>query len=261
MRTLKQKAAKPSAKLARKPATTARRARPRNLQTPPGKAKTPSHRVVSTAKEAIAALGGQKAVADWLGISEGSISGWLMNDEVAPSRALPVYLSLRAKGIECAPTVFGASSWDEEMVPDTTPQQRARAVAMHDPEVSLADLVRDVPASPLLIEAMEFFPEHRASVWLDSDVVDGTRAQRAVRALIMQSHDELRALAARTRAKPVNSWSDLVALAFLDECHHLVGFNADEDEECKQLRREILRIAKIDAKAIVLSKVHEGVGL
>jgi hypothetical protein len=67
-------------------------------------------------RKAIAALGGPSHVGRKLYITQGSVSGWIMEGRVARGWHLQVYLSLKEQGIDPHPSLFGLKSWDDVMI-------------------------------------------------------------------------------------------------------------------------------------------------
>lgn len=73
--------------------------------------------LITTEREAIRALGGRAKVAAWLNVSISAVSNWIAYGHIARGKELHILLSLRARGYEVSPKLFGASSWDELTMP------------------------------------------------------------------------------------------------------------------------------------------------
>lgn len=73
--------------------------------------------MIRTAKEAINALGGPTQVADWLHLDQSTVSAWGTRGEIGRGWHLYIYFSLRRRGFQVAPTVFGVSDWADVQMP------------------------------------------------------------------------------------------------------------------------------------------------
>lgn len=71
-----------------------------------------SRKRVSTAAEAIDALGGREFVGDWWGVGRTGILDMIRRGRISAGHRLHAYMALRAKGYEAEPQVFGLDSWD-----------------------------------------------------------------------------------------------------------------------------------------------------
>jgi len=77
-------------------------------------------RMIATAKDAIRALGGPTAVAEWLNLDQSTISGWGIRGAIGRGWEMHIYWSLRDRGFthaNLAPEVFGMSAWAELRMP------------------------------------------------------------------------------------------------------------------------------------------------
>ena len=72
---------------------------------------------VKTVSQTVKLLGGPANVARWLHVSEGSVLNWIVRGRVARGLRLHVYLSLQARGYDCVPSILGAQSWGDLLVP------------------------------------------------------------------------------------------------------------------------------------------------
>lgn len=81
---------------------------------------------VRTASQAIDALGGTADVAAWLRQEPHTVSGWRRRG-IARGFYLHFYLSLRRRGIEMAPSVFGIDEWSTVTMPRRTNSRKHAA--------------------------------------------------------------------------------------------------------------------------------------
>lgn len=79
---------------------------------------------VARVRAAIRRLGGPSHVAQEMGITQGSVSGWALDGEVSPGYALSVYKSLEALGDNPSPRLFGRRSWKEVIIQPPNSQRK-----------------------------------------------------------------------------------------------------------------------------------------
>jgi hypothetical protein len=87
---------------------------------------------ISTAKQAIEALGGIKPVAAWLGTSPDSVMMMRHRGYIARGYHLHFYVTLKGMGFHVAPSLFGLDTFDHLMMPQLRMRKgrNSRAVAM-----------------------------------------------------------------------------------------------------------------------------------
>ena len=77
-------------------------------------------RMIATAKDAIRALGGPTAVAEWLNLDQSTISGWGTRGAIGRGWEMFIYQSLRDRKYtqdQIAPKVFGIDDWSQLVMP------------------------------------------------------------------------------------------------------------------------------------------------
>lgn len=79
---------------------------------------------IATFREAVSFLGGAVPVAEWLNTTPNNIANMMCRNYAARGYHLHLYLTLRRRGAEPAPQVFGLKSWDRIIMPRT--QRRSR---------------------------------------------------------------------------------------------------------------------------------------
>lgn len=86
--------------------------------------------MIETAKDAIAVLGGPSYVGDRLGLHQSTISGWVMQGEIARGWYLHIYASLLAVGYtqtQINPKIFGGlRRWTDLVIPPRLAIERAK---------------------------------------------------------------------------------------------------------------------------------------
>lgn len=84
--------------------------------------------MIATARDAIRALGGPTAVAEWLNLDQSTISSWGLRGAIGRGWEMHIYQSLIDRKIsraEISPKVFGIDAWDQLIMP----RQRGKRVA------------------------------------------------------------------------------------------------------------------------------------
>lgn len=82
------------------------------------KRKRMKMRPVSNIKQAIEVLGGDDAVAAWLGTTPGNIVMMKVRGYVARGYHLHFYLTLRQRRYEPSPNIFGLANFDRLLMPN-----------------------------------------------------------------------------------------------------------------------------------------------
>lgn len=72
---------------------------------------------ISSFKEALAALGGEAAVATWLGTTTNNVIMMRSRNYVARGYHLHFYLTLRERGFQPSPDLFGLPNFDRLIMP------------------------------------------------------------------------------------------------------------------------------------------------
>jgi hypothetical protein len=72
---------------------------------------------ISTAKQAIDALGGPKAVATWLGTSPDAVLMMRHRGNIARGYHLHFWVTLKSMGLAIEPSLFGLDTFDELLMP------------------------------------------------------------------------------------------------------------------------------------------------
>lgn len=74
-------------------------------------------RMLTTFAEAVDYLGGDTAVADWLGTDQRHIATMKCRGQPSRGVLLHFYLTLKQRRVEFAPSVFGVQSFDRLVMP------------------------------------------------------------------------------------------------------------------------------------------------
>jgi hypothetical protein len=81
-------------------------------------------RTISSAREAIEVLGGHKAVAAWLGTSSDSVLMMRHRGYIARGYHLHFYLTLKERGFQMAPSLFGLDTFERLLMPKLRVRKR-----------------------------------------------------------------------------------------------------------------------------------------
>lgn len=79
--------------------------------------RKPRMRKISTFDEAVTFLGGDRVVRDWLGIEQRHFATMKCRKQASRDVLLHFYLTLRDRGADPEPAVFGLKSFDRLIMP------------------------------------------------------------------------------------------------------------------------------------------------
>jgi hypothetical protein len=85
-------------------------------------------KIVTSAADAIEALGGREFVGEWWGIGRTGIYDIIRRDRIPAGRRLQTYFALKSKGIEIAPKVVGLRAWSDLLPPAGRSATRKRTL-------------------------------------------------------------------------------------------------------------------------------------
>jgi hypothetical protein len=82
---------------------------------------------INDTAELVASLGGDTAVAEWLGISQSAVANWKVRRSIPPGWHLRMLVRLRRDGKSINPSVFGLSASEFSELFGSHPKQQADA--------------------------------------------------------------------------------------------------------------------------------------
>lgn len=91
-----------------------------------GRQKQKRMQKISTFTQAVDALGGDAPVAQWLNTTPGNIATMRWRGYLAQGYHLQFYLTLRDRGFDPAPAVFGLTSFGSALMPKLRRRRRSK---------------------------------------------------------------------------------------------------------------------------------------